>query len=81
MSSKNAESCLPIMCSNVLKMTGNTLTVLYLFLDVRAFEKWSNRCQLRNFALFKESLKYFALHVIILTFINNSITWAVRLRP
>ena len=120
------------MCSNILKMTGNTLTGLYLFLDVRAFENWSNRCQLGNFALFKESLKYFALHaakksllsfksftgrsafciafellrilisfvtsasvtglkvslprflwtaVIILTFINSSIIWAVRLRP
>ena len=42
-------------------MTGNTLTGLQLFLDVRAFFLKTGVTD-ANFALFKESLKYFAIY-------------------
>ena len=55
------------MRSNILEMTGNTLPGLELFLDVHEFFLKTgvidaNFKQFGNFALFKETLKYFAIY-------------------
>ena len=62
MSPKNVKTWLKIMRSNILEMTGNTFTGLWLFLEVRAFFLKFGALNVNfkksgNLVLFKESLK------------------------
>ena len=54
-----------MMRSNILEMTGNTLTGLSLFLDACFLKTGvidASFKQFGNFKFFKESLKYFAIY-------------------